>query len=305
MVKPKHLRNPKPKSARPKLSAIDQILAGARVDEDPKARAAYQAILGIAGVPFDLALTDQALMPKISTTARRALQRHLLDNGLEWGAQVTRVGVVAGSDVEVDVPSIRKLSSYYSRAGVDAITMLVPSPVPLAWHPCGFGQALDVHAVFFGPNVRTAMQKVELKTRSRRTDLPVRDPIQWYAADDDDALKATMSKMFRPPLTKVVDLAGFDQGQPVEGWDSREARQRRGLFTLMTRSMLPLKKAMTLIGEGRSVMAGAIAAAEVSVRKGRREGEPPVHPDGMPHFWFGELRRLDLNDFAVPLIKLR
>lgn len=315
MVKPKHLRNIPTKSARgvstkpvrpsPKKPVVDQILEWVLVDEDPYIRDCYEEILGIAGHPLDLVLSNLVLMPKILVAGRRALHRHLVDNGFHWGVQVTRCGVVAGSKVDVDVPAIRKFSSYYSRAGVDAIAMIVPCPVPLASDPCGFGIALDHHSLFFGPHVRAEIQKAELKAHTRSKNAPDRGPIQWHEPDDEDGLKATMASMFRPPLTKVPNFEGIEEGPTVGGWNAREARHLRGFLTLVTRSMLPMKKALILIGEGRSVMAGPIAAAEVSIKKGRREGQPLVHPDGLPHFWFRELVRLGRDDLAVPLIKLR
>lgn len=288
-----------------KRTTIQRILEFAQVADNPNIGACYDAILGAAGSIVDLSLANRAQASTICDAVHKALLRHLIGNEQEWGLQRTRLGSASGAAIEIDVPEVRKASRFYAQAGVDAIAMVVPGPVPDITDPSGFGMALELWTIVFGHDARELIQRADSKLRTRRTRPAPRSSIEWYGADDRAALKTALTNMFCPALTKAPPFDGATEGLTSDEWDTRPARQKRGFVTLMTHSMLPLKKAVTLIGEGKSMVVGAMAAAEVAMKKGKQGSKPTVHPDGLPHFWFQELRRLGLDDIAVPLVKLR
>lgn len=288
-----------------KKSVVERILEFGQVGENLHASSVCHAILGDAGSIVDMSLANQAQMSGILSMAQESVCRYLGENELEWGVQRTRFGVVSGSSAEIDVPRIRKASRFYALAGVDAIVMVVPGPVPLESDRSGFGIALDAYTFVFGPDARSRIHRAEVKSRAHRTASHSRHPMRWYEASEQDALKTELTNMFRPSLIKVPTVDGDKESALPEDWNSRQSRQLRGYVTLMMRSMQPLKKSVVLIGEGRTLMVGAIAQAEENMKKARRGSEPAVHPDGLPHFWFQQLRRLGLDNISVPLIKLR
>jgi len=288
-----------------KSSPMQSILEYVGAADDPDALAAYNAIFGIEGPIVDLSIANHVRMSAVRDAVVETMTSHLSQNGQEWGLQVTRLGVVAGSSAEIDVPEVRKQSRIYTQAGVDAITAVVPSPVPLSSDPNGFGIALDSCALVFGPGAESLLQRAELKARPRRKDAPRRTSICWQGPDEADELKAALTRIFRPSLINGIALEGISEAPVSDEWKRRSACRKRGFVTLMMRSMLPLKKSLSLVGESRSLVVGAIAAAEGAMKKAQRDSKPCVHPDGLPHFWFRELRRLGLDDISVPLVKLR
>ena len=299
--------------------AADQIHRFMRTQENPGSCTACNSILGIEGAVAETTVANEVQTSAISESVERSVLRQWRTTPTEWGVQTTRICVVPGSAAVIDVRAARKAFRLYSQADVDAIVIVTVGPVPLETDPLGFGLAVDVRAIVFGPNAQAKLTLIEAKSRPRRAGRPShrgaeprrsgagwmsRSPIVWYKSDDKAALKLELAKLFNPLLTATPEGAGHQMPMP-DSWDEPEAKQLRGFVTLMARSMLPLKKALMLIGAGQSVVIGAIANAELELKKARRASEPVIPADGVPHFWFAELRRLGLDNISVPLVKLR
>lgn len=322
LPKPKHLRGKKsrkvsnanaatrapsnpPDVTPPKLSAIERILAFARCGEDGHAGAIYSAIIGLEGSITDLSLANFSQMERLEEAVAAALLARFAQTNDQWAIRSTLADVVPGSKVVIDVPKARAALRFYAKAEVNTIMTVLPAPVPLASDPTGFGMAVEARALVFGPNAQAIMQRADIKSRIRGTGSRSATSMVWYQPNDAAALKKELRNMFRPSWIQLPLLEGAQEAAPPDGWNKASARRLRGLVTLMTRSMLPTKKALGFVGEGKSMAVGAITAAEIGMKKACRSSRPPVHPDGLPHFWFDELRRLGLTDVAVPLIKLR
>lgn len=296
---------PPPPGSAEKKSTIDRIVEFARIDEDANARAVYPAIIGKQGSITDLAIANVGQMELTKQAVAAALIARIGETDDEWGVRSTLIEVVPGSKVEVDVPKCRKPWRFYAKANVDAVISIIAAPIPLPSDTTGIGVAVAVHALVFGPNARASIQLADSKARMRGGGSSSLSSTIWYETNDEEALKKALRDMFRPSWIDLPLLENALETEVPDGWNKASSRRLRGLLTLMTRSMLPAKKALGFVGEGKSVVVGALTAAEVGMKKARRTSPPPVHPDGLPHFWFGELRRLGLDNIAVPLIKLR
>lgn len=320
MPKPKHLRGKKCRKAIPGTatgstqpssnppvakSEIDRILAFARCGDDEHTRAVYSAIIGLDGSFTELSMANFGQMERIEEAVVAALSARIAQTNEQWAVRSTLVEVVPGSKVVIDVPKARTTLRFYAKAEVNTIMTVIAAPVPLSSDPTGFGMAVATRALVFSANARAMVQRADTKSRIRSTGSCSPISTAWYEPNDEAALKKVLRDMSRPSLTQLPLLDGAQEATLPDGWNKPSARRLRGLTTLMTRSMLPTKKALGLVGEGKSIVVGPITTAEVAMKKARRFDRPPVHPDGLPHFWFEELRRLGLTDMTVPLIKLR
>lgn len=318
MPKPKHLRgktgrnaNNASVTAQPlsnpptKLNEIDRILEFARCGEDEHSRSTYSAILGLQGSITDLSLVNFGQMKRIEEAVAKALLARFAEANDQWAVRSTLIDIVPGSKVVIDVPKARTALRLYAKAEVNTIMTVFPAPVPLSSDPTGFGMAVEARALVFGANAQAFVQRPDTKSRIRNTVSRYPTATAWCESNDATALKKVLRDMFRPSLTQLPVLEGAPETIIPDGWNKASARRLRGLMTLMTRSMLPTKKALGFVGEGKAMVVGPITAAEVAMKKACRSARPPVHPDGLPHFWFEELRRLGLTNVTVPLIKLR
>lgn len=311
MVKPAHLRGKKRGKTKPelgsvevggqsvtKLQFIDRMLDHLGLETEPVIAERYQAILGKHGSMADVSLGNAELMDRVKRVARKALKQHLAALDHEWAEVVIDVGVAPGSKVEIDLPQARKRCRFLGKAGLDVAALVQVTPVPLETDPLLFGMATKVRAIVFGADARLRLDRALRKSRGPRPS------VTWYPADDGEAIARVLADMFTAPLTG--GKLGVDDAHVLtDAWTSRAARLDRGFITLMARSMIPLKKAFVFYGEGKSVMAGAVTTAEVALKKAIKVSKPVIHADGLQHFWFGEVQRLQRWDIAVPLIMLR
>lgn len=285
-------------------SEIDRILAFACADA-PHTRDVYSAITGLEGSINDLSMANFGQIKRIEETVMAALSARIAQANEQWAVRSTIVDVVPGSKVVIDVPKARTALRFYAKADVNTIMTVSCAPVPQSSDPTGFGIAVEARALIFGANARAMAQRVDTKSRIRNTGFCGPISTAWYEPNDQAALKKALHDMFRPSMVHLPSLEGTHEACVPDGWNKASARRLRGLMTLMTRSLLPTKKALGFVGEGKSMMVGAITAAEVAMKKACRSSRPPVHPDGLLHFWFEEQRRLGLTDVTVPLVKLR
>ena len=51
-------------------------------------------------------------------------------------------------------------------------------------------------------------------------------------------------------------------------------------------------------------MDASLKAAEIRIKQASKGEALPIPRDGMVHFWFGELRRLGMDDLTVPRVTL-
>ena len=120
---------------------------------------------------------------------------------------------------------------------------------------------------------------------------------------DRATVKAALASLFYPPLTRLPIGDPFDDEDQRFAKGSKQAE--RALVALMCRSQLPSKKMLMGFGAGKSVMDGALGRLDYLVKE-QCKGKPAVvHRDLVPHFWFSELRRLELHHLTVPTIRLR
>lgn len=285
-------------------SALDRILKFAEVPDGSELYEAYLAVSGLGRPLDDLVASHNAEANKISAALRKALKRKTDDSSWEIGLQVQHFGSTPGSAAVLDIPAARKAAKLHKNAGVDAIAAIRIYPVEGGSDDCNFDIELDILTILFGSNARSAIARGNSKSRARASLGLVHSELKWLDPHDDDALKSACNQLMAP---RLAGLPKSDHSAPLilcESWDTDEARGLRSFVSLMHLSMLPMKKKLIVSGEGKPIVTGAIADAEHRLSKACKGTPPIIHRDGVPHFWFSELRRLGLDDFSVPLVKL-
>lgn len=293
-----------PARTKRKFKPIDRIIDFVGISDDSDMKEAYRAMFGQARPLDDLVASNLGETNKISMALMTDLKRKCTTDSFEVGIQVRRIRVAPGSAVEVDIPSARKAVRLPKDDGVGAIAAIQLYPVPHNSDPRGFGIAVDTVTVFFGTNARSAVTRAEAKARSRNSVRQMYSTSIWLDPNDDDALKNALNQLLRP---RFADQAKSQETSLIslpEGWKDDEARALRELVMLQCLSMLPLKKKLIVVGAGRPLLTRALASAEHRMSEVCKGTTSAIHRDGVPHFWFGESRRLGLDDVSVPLIKL-
>lgn len=286
-----------------KKSVRDRIHEFARTTETPDVAAMYDAILGFERPLDDLVVINQ---PALGVTRRLVvsdLEAYLNAQPSRVGREVTRIAITPGSNADISIPDVRKAAALYKRAGVDAISTVRFRPVPDEDDPNGFRFVVELVTLVFGDRAEGKLSAKRL--RRRRGSGFALPNTQWTEPHDTEAIRAAVRGLFSPNYTGVpVGNSSTDPAAPPT-WSDEAERNRRAYVTMMAMAQLPLKYMLVLNGAGGPILARALAEAQHSLREACKAAPPVIHRDGVAHFFFAELRRLGLEDIAVPLVKLR
>lgn len=306
-LRAKHRRRKDAKSrgAEPaaRKTLCDRVLEFANASEAPQLRQKYEAIFGISRPIDDVLAANQFLLKKMVPLASSALDAHVIAHPYPVFRQVTRVEITPGSNAEVSVIAARKAAKIYERAGVDVIAAVRLRPVPHETDANDFALSVELEALFFGEN---AEAKVAAKARTSRPPPGViRSSAQRIDSGDTTALSAAIDRLLKPNFTGLPLEDLFNDPPPPPNWSGSTQRGLRAYVMLMALAQLPLKKMLVLHGAGGPIFAQAIAEAKRALKAACKAAPPVVDRDGVPHFFFPELRRIGLDDVSVPLVKLR
>lgn len=281
------------------LSPLEQVFELVNADADPDIQNAYEATTGTGNSVEGLVSSNFPESAALSDGIANALQRHLGDTVAQVAIRKQRIGVTPGSAAVLDVRDFRKTAM---TRGVDTISGVHCYPIPCPSDPAGFEIATDMVGIFFGPNARQAVQRGPRARRSRTFSRTGMATVTWVDPTDEVPLRDALRKFVEPCLT--IGLAGEgDIGRPLPA-DWADGAALRAFVMLQMWAMLPLRKRLVAAGAGRAILAGEIAQAEhrlVVASKGRVS---PIHRDGVVHFLFGEMQRLGITGFTVPLVQL-
>ena len=174
-------------------------------------------------------------------------------------------------------------------------------PVPDISDPSGFAIATDLVGVYFGPNARSVVYRAP---RTRRFTPRTANPsVTWLDPNDKVPLRLAIRKFIEPRLSLSPAIEREASSPMPDDW--KVGRALRAFAMLQVWAMLPLKKRLIAAGEGKAILAGELAQAEHRLGESCRGGDVQIHRDGVVHFLFGEMQRLGITMFGVPLIQLR
>ena len=276
----------------------ERLLKYAGAGDDQRIRERYDALLGTGRPTDDVLASYTHLLKEGAKVAQTSLQNSIAQAGVDLQFQVSRIAIRPLSNLEFSVVDARKAATEYGKSGYDGFASVRFCPVP---HPDSGADmiAMDVVALFSG----NPLPRMPVRRRRRAAATDGVERSSTVTLSGKSAAKAALASMFYPPLTRLP------KADPLEGEDQVFATEskvaERALVTLMCRSQLTVKKMLIGFGAGKSILDGVQGRLEY-LRKERCKGSSEVvHRDLVPHFWFGELRRLELHDLSVPAIRLR
>ena len=258
----------------------------------------YEALCGAARPVMKAIASDCVAMDELKNAIAADIRKQFAGIPTRIGIHVARLGVFNGAAVDVSLDEVKKGGLLYKNAGVDGISTIRFCSVPQD-DPAVTGIAIDLITLVWGDN---ADRLVFASThRKRGPDFFSRAPMQWWEPDDPDGLDLALDMMFSPPFDGLPFLDPTN-GELVR-FDAQSDRGLRELLTLMCRSQVQISKMMVGYRSGKGIIKRAlIRVDELMVRRCKSVREILTQEE-IPHFWFAEVRRLELNHISVPIVK--
>ncbi|RIV82738.1 hypothetical protein [Aurantiacibacter zhengii] len=285
-------------AAEVKCSLEGRLIASAETVDDPAALSIYEAVLG-RKAPVSLAISsDKPFAAACSRAIRTQLARVFKDGGDEFGVQVTRIDVSPLKTVRLSIAEARKAVALYRNAKVDGVAGLRLCPVMDSLN--GDCMALDMVAIVGGENARARI--AEASRNVRRNNPVIRSEILWAPSRSVSSMRNAFDAIFRAPWPNLPS------GDPHNTCDDEFSDELdldlRAFITLMCRSQLPVRNMLVGFGAGKPIVAGAIGTVEHALKARCKADAGRVHRDEIPHRWFEELRRRQLDEISVPVMLL-
>lgn len=265
----------------------------------PEIAVKYEASLGYAR-PVRLALASDLVACNVLKDGLSAEVRdRLAKTPTGFGLQVARAGVVSGSAARISLQGILKAKKLYERAGIDGFSGVRLCAVPLE-DPTHMGIALDLVTFMIGTESDRLVYASTV--RSRTPEAFAKTSIQWWEPDDLEGLDVALNRMFCAPFNRLPDC---DQtlGEGCD-FDPRSESGLRALIVLMCRSQVQLSKMMVGYGSGKAMLSRAFTNVKSAMAERCKAASEILSDEEIIHFWFAELRRLELDDISVPIIRL-
>lgn len=276
-----------------------RLIEHVRATRNPEVAVKYQTLLGSVRPVARALMCNRPLLKEAEDHIVGEVRKCLAAGSLRFGVQTTRVLVTPGDRANISVADTKKPRSFYDKANLDGIAALRICPVPSV-EGCRFAIAEDVVAVFWG---RDAEQKLEHRLRRTKPGSQLeQSPVQWFESDDLESLRQVVGSMLLPPFNQ---LPHGDLTSPAGSFHPHATKGDRALITFMCRSQLPVRKALMHFGAGKPIIAGALAKMDHTLKTRCKAAAQVLHEDEVAHFLFEELRRLDMENFSVPVVKLR
>ncbi|RXZ64252.1 hypothetical protein [Pelagerythrobacter rhizovicinus] len=278
----------------------ERLLQFVEAADDPPLMDRYDALMGVGRPVDDVLASYRDLFKEGAKVGLASIERSMVKEGADLKFQVSRIAIRPFADPDFSIADARKVPAKYGSAGYDGIASVRFCPVP---HPDTGADMIAMDTVVLYSGNPPPSRPVRRRRSPAATDGVDHAASVTFNLNDGAAVKAALASIFYPPL------AHLPIGDPFEDKDKRFAKgskqAERALVTLMCRSQLPVKKMLIGFGAGKSIVDGVHGRLEYLLKE-RCKGTPAlVHRDLVPHFWFGELRRLELHHLSVPEIKLR
>lgn len=277
-------------------SEYQDVIEYTGAEDHPEIAAQYGALMGVDRPLSKTPASDGWAHGLAVQRIIEEMSAQLSANPAEVGLRVARFGVVPGSKAVIPIPQIKDASRVYGRAGLEAVSAIRICTVPGA-DPTNPDLALDLVTISWGEAVS---RNLFAATRRSRKPTPfVGSKMKVFEPGDMGWVDG-----FRALLASSVD-APPDPDLPIDGkFDHRCPYGRRALTTLMARSQLPLRRAFVHSGLlGKGILQRAFSKVEGDNNVRCKVGPDLVHQDGIPHFWFDELRRQQLDNISVPIVR--
>ncbi len=287
-------------NASPTMTALHKVLQFVGAIDDPAVREPYDSLIGRTCPPEGFLSSNIIESERLGLGLAAAMQRHIFDNPGLVAVKTRHLGTSPGSKPIVDVPAIRKMMN---TKDVDTISAIDLYAVPEPNDPSGFGIAIDVRTVQFGPNVQYG--RISRPYNRRCQDFPYAGSVSGDIPEymDETALRDAFKRLVEPRWTVPIAEEREDSRCYPTNWN--EGRAFRAFVMLQIWSMLPIDKRLFASGTGKPILDAELGFAKDRLSTARKGSANPIHRDGIPHFWFGEVHRLNVMGSSVPQVKLR
>lgn len=282
---------------------LKKILDFAKTGGDAGLIERYEAIIGTEPHAVLLA-SNQVHQHHISKAVHLGLRRMAKLEGFQLAFQAESMGRIPASSLVIPLKSAKARSKVYARAGASSISVLDFLDVPMPDDSSGWGIELRVISLIFGVNISSDVMMAQRQARMGRSD-PVCS-LDWVDATSKRALREAVERVLMPPLVgseESREAARLAQCDDV--WMKKKRAQQRAWVMLHLLSMLPMARRFSAQGAGRQILEPAVRQAVVQTNEAARGRRTAIHPDGVPHFWFHELRRLGFEDIGMGMLMLR
>jgi hypothetical protein len=287
-------------AAPPTMTALDKVLEFVGALEDSDISVSYDSIIGRSCPIEGLASMNIVESEALAVGLAGGLQRHFDHTPGPVAVQTRHLAVTPGSAPVVDVAAVRKMAPSNDIDGISAIDL---SAVPDPSDSSGFGIAIAVRTIHFGPDVQYGPNPRANNRRSREFPYARGTSRAQAVYMDEVALRDAFGRLLGPRWT--VPVAEERDGAHCYPSDWDDGRALRAFILMQILSMLPIEKKLIGAGMGKAILDAELGFAKGRLSAARKGYVSPIHRDGIPHFWFGEAHRLNVVGFSVPLIKLR
>lgn len=283
----------------PSSKIAAKIIEHVGATDQPEIAAKYEALCGAARPVSKAIASDIMAMNELKNSIATDLRNELSANPRAIGIRVDRLGVLNGATPKISIEEVKKGGKVYSKAKVDGFSAIRFCPAPKA-DSSEPGTAVDLVTLLID---KEADRLVYASTyRSRARDAFNRSPILWWEPDDPRAIDEALSIMFSSPFNQLPlkdpTLDGKAQFDGVNG------SGHRAFLTLMFRSQLQLGKMMVGYGIGKALIKRALTSVEGFMGKRCKAAPEILNDEEILHFFFAELRRLELDHVSVPIVRL-
>jgi hypothetical protein len=279
---------------------LASILAFAGIKSGDELESSYETIVGLLPaarlLASNLVERDRMKAALISTAATLTEK-----DDMEFALVHQSISRRDASDLNIAVATARRKVEVYEKSGASSITTLALVPWPSEDDTLGFCMELQARSLLFGPGVRAHVDRLQrAKPSSKAAGGPRPFTMKWLDLDEPK----TASAAIRALMSIAPDPEAKAAAATLAMKDWKKHQGLRTFVLVQCLSMLPMSKMFLAQGRGREILGAVLSPAEARIKESMRRTVAAIHRDGMAHFWFRELRRLDLGDLNVPLLKL-
>ena len=283
---------------------LTKIKMLAKTDQTDGLSESYDGLAGCGGKDVLLG-SNLVERTRIREAAGRPMRTVIRQPNIEIAVQMEPVQLSGGSAAMLDIGRAKTSARVFKKTGIASVSGVALYGFPDVRDELRFGILVVVWTVFWGENIRPALEAARARGRTITLDpsLP-KATFEWLPPGRKIPLKEALDQLFcsRSFGWPIPDDDEFAAG--IAGWTKASFARKRAFTLFQTLSMIAMEWLFFGFNEGEVLMKPIINGAKLRL-KSRKVLPTDVHRDAVAHFWWRELRRLGLSDLTVPLIKLR
>lgn len=296
-----------------KISLIDKALrriAKAANPWDESIEQRYRALLGGAGSVTEALSSNILAGADLADAISRRMNSITCEvSELDIGVKFDRMFELASpiEDCTIDLPTLRKrqatFKSHFPNYISSARFFFVPAPSNID----SVSVVPELITLCWGRNLRpTVDEQLQIERSAAALETTALPPanFRWLPQDSESSVDEAVASLFDARDTNEMLAKNLAQNAGATKWGKKSASRRRALLRLQILSMMPLGKTLKGGGAGKPIVQGAMADMLHALKIRCDAVCGPIHRDGVQQFWASEFKRLGLQEYALPLIKL-